>query len=456
VSRVRRGELGGWRSRTTFLLALSASAVGLGNLWRFSYLAGEHGGGLFVLTYLLCLFLVAVPVMVAEVVIGSHGRGGAVEAIRWATDRSLRSRGWLLLGWLACLTGLLILSYYVVVAGWAVAYAWYMQSGLFAAASVDIVAEQFGLLLVDPLQMIYWQSLFLGVALLVLALGIRRGLGMLVWLSVPALMVVLGMLVRFALETGDLAATREFLFTMNPVDFSPRSVLVALGQALYTLGLGVGVGINYGAYAPRRTPIGRSVIAVAVFDTAIALLAGVAIFPVVFANNLEPSMGPGLMFVSLPCAFGNIVQGDLFGTLFFALVVIAALGSVVAMLECLVAVLIQGLRIGRFTAVVLVGALVWLLAMLVAGSFDPGANLLPFANGELFGLLDTVTADVLLPLVALLTAIFVGWRLRSEILRRALYRELDLFYSLWRCLLRYIAPPAIVIIIVARLFGAQA
>jgi NSS family neurotransmitter:Na+ symporter len=453
---VRRGELGGWRSSTTFLLALSASAVGLGNLWRFAYLAGEHGGGLFVLTYLLCLFFVAVPLMIAEVVIGRHGRGGAVEAIRWAADRSLRSRGWLLLSWLACLTGLLILSYYVVVAGWALAYAGYMQSGLFAAASIANVADQFDLLLVDPLQMNYWQSLFLGVALVVLALGIRRGLGLLVWLSVPALMVLLGMLVRFALETGDPAAAREFLLTVNPVDFSPRSVLVALGQALYTLGVGVGVGISYGAYAPQGVSIGRSVVAVAVFDSIIALLAGAAIFPLVFASNLEPSMGPGLVFVSLPYAFGNMVQGDLFGTLFFALVVIAALGSVVAMLECLVAVTIQGLRIRRLTAVVLVGTVVWLLALLVADSFSPAASMLPLAGGELFGLLDTVTADILLPLVTLLTAIFVGWRLRSEILRSELSRELDLVFSLWRCLLRYIAPPAIIITVVARLFGAQA
>lgn len=453
---MRRGELGGWQSRTTFVLALSASAVGLGNLWRFSYLAGENGGGLFVLTYLLCLFLVAVPVLIAEVIIGRHGKGGVMEAMRWSADRSLRSRGWLLLGLLTCLTGLLILSYYVVVAGWAVAYAWYLQSGLFAAASVANAAEQFERLLVDPLWMIYCQSLFLGLALLALVLGVRRGLGLLVWLSVPALMVLLGVLVKFALDTGDLVATRDFLFSVNPADFSPRSVLVALGQALYTLGVGVGVGISYGAYAPRRIPIGRSVIAVAVFDTALALLAGVAIFPVVFANNLEPSMGPGLMFISLPYAFGNMMQGDLYGTLFFVLVVLAALGSVVAMLECLVAVVIQGLRIRRFTAVLLVGAVVWLLAMLVARSFDPGDRLSQLVPGGLFRLLDNVTADILLPLVALLTAIFVGWRLRSELLRRELSRELDLFYSLWRCLLRYVVPPAIIIIVLARLVAVPA
>lgn len=453
MSQAQRGELGGWQSRTTFVLALSASAVGLGNLWRFSYLAGENGGGLFVLAYILCLFLVAVPVMVAEVVIGSHGRGSPVVAIRWAADRSLLSRAWMLLGWLACLTGLLILSYYVVVAGWAAAYAWYMQSGLFAAASVPVVAAQFDILLADPLQMIYWQSLFLLLAMAILIPGIQRGLGLLVWLAVPGLLTLLAVLVKFGFDQGDIPATKDFLFTVKPVDFSPHSVLVALGHALYTLGVGVGVGISYGAYAPDRIPVGRSVIAVAVFDTAIALLAGLAIFPIVFANNVAPSMGPGLMFISLPYAFGNIMLGELFGFLFFALVVVAALGSVVAMMEALIGVLIQRLRIRRLTAVLLVGLVLWLMSLAVAQSFTPEGLAPSLANGRLFRLLDTVTASWMLPTVALFTAIFVGWRLRREILRKELDRELDLVFWLWHVLLRYIAPPAIVIIILAALFA---
>jgi hypothetical protein len=299
VSVALRGELGGWRSRTTFVLALSASAVGLGNLWRFSYLVGENGGGLFVLAYLFCLFFVAMPVMVAEVIIGSHGRGSPVEALRWAADRSLLSRGWMLLGVLACVTGLLILSYYVVVAGWALAYAWYSHAGWFAAASAPVVAEHFRLLLDDVLLMIYWQTLFLLPAVGVVALGIRRGLGLLVWLTVPCLFALLAALVQFGFDAGDIPATQEFLFSIKPIDFSWNSMLAALGQALFTLGVGVGTGISYGAYAPSRLPIGRSVMAVGVFDTAIALMAGLAIFPIVFANNMEPSMGPGLMFVTV-------------------------------------------------------------------------------------------------------------------------------------------------------------
>jgi NSS family neurotransmitter:Na+ symporter len=449
----QHGELGGWGSRTTFVLALSASAVGLGSIWRFSYLLGENGGGLFMLAYLLCLFLVAVPVMIAEVIIGSHGRASPVVAIRWAADRSLLYRSWMLLGALACLTGLLILSYYVVVAGWALAYAWIVHTGLFAAASPQLVAEQFDLLLDDVLQMIGWQTLFLAAAVGVSTLGVRRGLGTLVWLAVPCLFSLLAALVKFAFDAGDIAATREFMFSIKPIDFSWGALLAALGQALYTLGVGVGVGISFGAYAPPRLPIGRSVVAVAVFDTAISLMAGIAIFPLVFANNMHPSVGPALMFISLPYAFGNLMFGDLFGTLFFVMVVLTALASVVAIMEPLVGVMMQRLRLRRVSAVLSVGILVWLLALVVTLSFAPGEATSRMANGALFRLLDTVTASYLLPLVALLTAVLVGWRLRPEILRVQLYREMDLYFSLWRRLLRYIAPPAIAVIIGAAIWA---
>lgn len=448
-----RGELGGWRSRTTFVLALSASAVGLGNLWRFSYLVGEHGGGAFVVTYVLCLFLVAVPVMVAEVVLGSHGRGSPLAAIRRASDRSLLSRGWMLLGILACLTGILILSYYTVVAGWALTYAREMQAGTFTSASATLVAEHFADLLGDPLRLVFSQSLFLLCAMLLVALGVRLGLGLLVWLVVPALVTLLAVLIKFGFDNGDIPAARDFLFRVRLVDFSPEAALVALGQAFYTLSVGVGTGISYGAYAPRRTPIGRSVIAVAVFDTVIALLAGLAVFPVIFANNLEPSMGPGLVFFSVPYAFGNILQGDLFGALFFLLVVLAALGSAVAIMEPAVGSLVQMTRLRRPVAVLLVGAVIWLLGLAVALSLAGEGIGDRYGSGSLLSLLDMLTADWLLPLVALLTALLVGWRMRPELSRVALRRESAFFFSLWRLLLRYIAPPAMVLIMLAAYLG---
>ncbi|MCB1690643.1 MAG: sodium-dependent transporter [Halioglobus sp.] len=446
------GTPGGWRHRTTFVLALSASAVGLGNLWRFSYLTGEYGGGAFVITYVLCLFFIAAPVMVAEVVLGRYGGPSPVAAIRRACDGSLRSRGWTLVGALACLTGVLILSFYIVVAGWGMAYAGFMQEGVFSAARAAEVGMHFEQFLAEPMQQVYWQSLFLLVTAGVVVLGVRRGLGALVWLVVPLLLAMLAFLVKYGFDYGDMAATRNFLFSTRLVDFSSQSALVALGHALFTLGVGVGTGISYGAYAPQRIPIARSIMAVAVFDTVIALLAGLAIFPIVFANNIEPNAGPGLLFISLPYAFGNLMQGELAGTVFFVLMALAVLGSAVAVMEPVVAMVMRLARFERFTAALIVGAIVWLLSLAVVSSFQSGPGVQWFGNRNLLGVLDAVTARVLLPLVALLTALLVGWRLRPEILRLELARESALFFSLWRFLLRYIAPLAIALLILAPLF----
>ena len=449
----RLSPLGSWHSRTTFVLALSASAVGLGNLWRFSYLAGEHGGAPFVVTYLVFLFGIAAPLLIAETVIGSHGRNSPPDSLFYAADRSMRPRVWHLLGYLACITGFLILSYYVVIAGWAFAYASHMQAETFSSVSAQGVGEFFTAFLDDSLQMLQWHTLFLLMVLGVVLLGVARGLGALVWLTVPAIIALLGLLVLYSLENGDVPAAQAFLFGVQPLDFDARSVVVALGHAFFTLGVGAGVGMSYGAYAAPRVPLARSVMAVAVFDTVIALAAGIAIFPIVFANNIEPSMGPGLMFVSLPYAFGNMPDGELYGMLFFLLVVVAAWGSAVALLEPIVATVKQRFGIRRLTAVTAIGAGLWLMGVAIIFSFRPAAPDRYLQDWNFFLLLDALTADWLLPIVALFTAIFVGWCMRIPLLRAELYRESNLFFWLLVFLLRYIAPPAIGVLLIAALLN---
>ncbi|KAA1194597.1 sodium-dependent transporter [Pseudohalioglobus sediminis] len=433
-----------WRSRTTFVLALSAAAVGLGSLWRFAWLMGEHGGGAFMLAYVVSLFLLAVPLLCAEVVLGCYGRAGPIRSIRHACDRSLRSRHWQWFGALAVLTGMLILAYQAVVAGWTLAYVEVMLSEQLSAASAPFVADHFAGLLADGEAQLKWQSLFLAAVVAVLALGITNGLGVLVWLLVPLLIALLGLLVRFALDTGDLEAAGDFLFSVKLVDFDAEAMLAAFSHAALTLGIGMGVGTVYGAYSPERIPIGRSVMAVAVFDTVVALLAGIAIFPVVFANNTEPASGPTLLFISAPYAFANVSQGDLFGSLFFALVGVAALGSAVAMLEPAVATLQQHLRLRRPLAALVAGAAVWLLAWRVSESV--AASQLDGTPG-LLQLLDLLAAQLLLPLLCLLLALLVGWLLRPQVLRPQFARESDLSFSHWRGLMRYIAPPALLLLI---------
>ncbi len=438
-----------WGTRTTFVLALSASSVGLGNLWRFSWLSGEYGGAPFVISYVLCLFFIAVPIMVAEVVIGSYGGPGPVSAIRRACESSLRSRLWVLVGLLACVTGVLMLAFYAVVAGWGMAYADFVRKGAFSSVLAVEAGQHFSDYLADPAPQVYWQSLFLLLTAGVVVLGVRRGLGLLVWLVVPLMVAMLAFLVKFGFDNGDMAAAGEFLFSTRMADFSSRTVLVALAHALFTLGVGVGTGISYGAYAPQRIPISRSVLAVAVFDVAIGLFAGLAIFPIVFANNLEPASGPGLLFISLPYAFGNLLQGEMVGMIFFVLMIVVALGTAVAIMEPVVAMLMQQLRLARFTAALVVGALVWYLALAVVVSLSPSDSPPWLGGRNLLLELDFLTAGVLLPLVALLVAVLVGWRLHPEILRLELARESELFFSLWRGLLRYIAPPAIALLMLS-------
>ncbi len=437
-----------WRSRMTFLLALAAAGVGLGNLWRFSYLSGEHGGGAFVVLYLLCLFGLAVPVLIAEVVIGAYGRAGPWFAMREAADRSLRSRRWEWVLLPASIAALITLSLYAVVAGWALDFAYSLQEGFFASASVANVADHYHGLLQDLPRQVGWQSLFIGVAMLVVWLGVRRGIGTLVWASVPLLLALLALLVSFALDNGDLPATKAFLFSAQLLDFTPESFRAALGHAFYTLGVGAAVGICYGAYAPERLPIGRTVVAVAVFDTLVSIAAGLALFPVLLAQNIVPVGGPGLLFIGVPYAFGNTMAGDLFGTLFFLAVALVALGTAVALLEVVASSLAQRLRWRRFTAVLLVGASCWALSLLAVESLASTAP----GEQSLFLWLDRLAAELLLPFAALLITVFVGWRMRTELVRACLYRETDAFFSLWYLLLRYIAPLAIFALLVGALW----
>jgi len=444
VSAISRRVLPGWRSRTTFVMALAVSAVGLGNLWRFSWLAGKHGGGAFVVSYVLCLMLIVVPLMVAEVALGMHGRGSPVTALRRTAVHSGLSHHWQWLGVLAVVTGLLVSAYYSVIAGWALAYAEAMQAGVFSSASAMTVAEHLTSFLQDADAMAYWLTVFLAPVLLISAGGVRRGLGLLVWLLVPGIIVLLYVLVDYALRVGELDLAQDFLFSVKWVDFTWQTFFLALQQAFFTLAIGVGVGIMFGAYAPQRVPIFRSVMAVALFDTLVALAAGVAVFPVIFAHNMQPYLGPGLLFISVPYGYGNMAQGELFGALYFALVALVALGSTVALLEPAVAWVIERSGWPRVFAVVLVGALVWALGLLVVGSISMiDAQSTP----HLLQQLDAMSTGVLIPLVVLLTAVFVGWRIGGDILRIELYRESATFFPLWRLFLRYIAPLLIVVLV---------
>ena len=447
----RQSIHGGWRSQWTFIAAVVGASVGLGNLWKFAYLAGVNGGAGFVLMYLLCVALVAAPVLLAEVVVGARGRGDPVHAMEAIVLESALNRQWRWIGWLSCVAALLILSYLSVVGGWLIDYCRWISRGDLSAVSARQVGELFGQLLGDGRTQIQLHTLFLLPVWLVVALGVGRGLGLMFSILAPALLVLLLVMTLTALRMGDMAAALQFMFSVNFENIHAEGALAALGQAFFSLGIGAGAMITFGAYAPARRSLVKMLGIVVALHMLVALLAGLAIFPLVFAHRVQPSFGPGLMFVSLPYIFGNLPYGSMIGTVFFVMVLIAAFGSAVALLEPAAAWLVQRLGWARPRAALVLAGCVWLLGLLSIGSFSlwPQWRL---GGKSLFAWIDWISADVMLPLGALGLAVFVGWRMRREAIRDELIGENALVLWLWQRTLRYIAPPAIVLILLTGLY----
>lgn len=452
---LRQSIHGGWQSQWTFIAAVTGASVGLGSLWKFAYLAGANGGASFIFLYLLCIALVATPVLVAEVVIGARGRSDPVHALESIVLESALNRQWRWIGWLACAAALLILSYLSVVGGWLISYCRWIFQGDLTAVSARQVGELFGQLLADGGSQAMLHGTFMLAAWGVVALGVSRGLGLVFSILAPALIILLLVMALTALRMGDMAAAVQFMFRLNLDDIHAEGALAALGQAFFSLGIGTGAMISFGSYAPAKRSLVKMLGIVVALHVLVALLAGLAIFPLVFAHRVQPSFGPGLMFVTLPYIFGNLPYGSVIGTVFFVMVLIAAFGSAVALLEPATAWLVQRLKWSRPRAAFVLAAGVWLIGLLSIGSFSLWPEWRP-GGKSLFAWIDWISADVLLPLCALGVAIFVGWRMRHEAIRDELLTERPRLFWLWRLSLRYIAPPAIALILAAGLYSVLA
>lgn len=448
MATARQSIHGYWRSQWTFIAATTGATIGLGSLWKFAYLAGENGGAGFVLAWLLCILLVATPVLAAEVVLGARGRSDPVHAIEAAALESALSRRWRWLGWLSCCAGLLILSYLSVVGGWLIAYCNWVYKGDFAATSARQVGELFGQLLGDTRQQALLHALFMLCAWAVVALGVSRGLGRILAFITPVLLLLLLMLVLSAIRMGDMGAAISFMFAPNAEKFTADSLLAALGQAFFSLGVGMGSMISFGAYMPEKRSITHMLGAVVALHVTIALLAGLAIFPLVFAHRVQPAFGPGLMFVTLPYIFGNLPYGSVLGALFFAMVLLAALGTAIALLEPTTAWLVERFRWRRPGAALALAGLVWLLGLPNIFSFSLWPDWRP-GGKSLFAWIDWLSADVMLPVCGCAIAILVGWRIRPQAIQDELLALHPRLFAVWRALLRYIAPLAIGSILVA-------
>jgi NSS family neurotransmitter:Na+ symporter len=446
VAEITKSQHGEWSSRFAFILAATGSAVGLGNIWKFPYITGENGGGAFVLVYLLCIVAIGIPIMIAETMLGRRGRQSPINTMATLADEAKANKNWHYVGWMGIIAGFLILSYYSVIAGWVLSYVFKAFIGSFSGGNVETISALFTKLMASPLQQIFWHTVFLGATMLIVARGVQGGLEKSVRFLMPTLFILLVLLVGYAMTTGYYQQGFSFLFKPDFSQIDGDAILVAMGHAFFTLGLGMGAIMVYGSYLPKNISIVKTTLIVAGADTVVALLAGLAIFPLVFANGLEAGAGPGLIFQSLPLAFGNMTGGWLFGLLFFVLLFFAALSSSISLIEPAVAFLVENKNMKRVNACVVMGLMTWFFGVIVALSFNIWSKITFFGKG-IFDLLDYLTANLMLPIGGLCIAIFTGWIMKSSDSEHELELEKPQYYGLWKFLISYIAPAAVIIVL---------
>lgn len=446
---------GQWSSRWAFILAATGSAVGLGNIWKFPYITGEYGGGAFVLVYLGCVLTIGIPIMIAEVMLGRRARQTPINGMRTLARAEGRSHFWRYIGWMGVVAGFLILSYYSVIAGWTLAYVVREAGGVFTLATADGVNSIFKDFVSNPESLLAWHTIFMVMTVIVVARGVQSGLEKAVRFMMPALFILLVVLVGYAMNTGAFTEGARFLFEPNFHKLTAGGVLTAMGHAFFTLSLGMGAIMIYGSYMPKDASIAGTTIIIAAADTVVALLAGLAIFPIVFADKLSPAQGPSLIFRTLPLAFSQMPGGAFAGTLFFVLLVFAAWTSAISLLEPAVAWLEENHGMSRVNAAAWSGIISWALGILTIMSFSRWAFSFDFfgtqrSNG-LFDVLDILTANIMLPVGGILIAVFAGWMMKRSHSEEELAAP-PWLYDTWRVLVRYVSP-VLVFIALLHLFG---
>lgn len=445
MSRPKQSIHGQWSSRWAFILAATGSAVGLGNIWRFPYLTGEQGGGAFVLIYLICIVAVGIPIMMAEVLLGRRGRQSPINTMRSLAEEEGANLNWRFLGWMGVLAGFLILSFYSIVGGWTMAYVVRAMAGAFADVTATDTRLMFSNLVSDPERLLAWHTLFMVLTVTIVARGVKHGLEQAVRILMPALFLMLLVMVGYGMSTPAFTEAVEYLFKPDWSEVQADTLLVALGQAFFTLSLGMGAIMIYGSYLSQRASIPRTVITIGGMDTLVALLAGLAIFPLVFSYGLEPGEGTGLIFMTLPIAFGQMPYGTFFGTLFFILLLFAAWTSAISLLEPAVAWLVENRGINRVTSAMIAGIIAWTLGIGSMLSFNLWSGNQLFGK-TFFDLMEYLTTNIMLPLGGLLTAVFAAWIMKQTASAEELAMGTGLRYRIWQIASRYVAPIGVVFV----------
>lgn len=442
-------DRGHWGSRLGFILAATGSAVGLGNIWKFPYITGHYGGGVFVLVYLACIAVVGVPVLIAEVIIGRATQCSPAAAFEALPGRAKR---WAWVGWLGVVSGFVILSFYSVVAGWALHYTWLSVSGAFTGLESEAIGAVFGEVYADAGINLLWHAVVMATTIGVVVGGVSGGIETAVKFLMPALLLLMGALFVDAVFQPGFPKALDFVFAPNRGP-SAEGFIEALGHGFFTLSLGMGAMLTYGSYLHEEDDIPSSSFIIGLLDTLVALAACMVIFPIIFSFDMEPSAGPGLVFKSIPIALHQMSGGYVLSIVFFALLFFAALSSAISLLEVVVSTAIDKLDWERSRATLLVGGAIFLVgipsALSGSGGFFGETWASVFFGKTFFDSFDWLSSAVLLPLGGFLIAVFTGWVLPEDI-RRAEFCRGSRFasqYPIWLFFIRWVTPVAMFVVL---------
>ena len=439
-------QRGQWTSRLGFILAAAGSAVGLGNIWRFPYMAGANGGSAFIIIYLMFVFTIGLSVMVAEFAIGRKTGLAAVGAYK------SYNKNWTFAGVIGVLSGFLIMGFYPVVGGWALAYVFKSFTGLLADAGT--IGDAFGGFITNPVQPLLWMAVYMLMNILIVAKGVSSGIEKAGKILMPALFIMLILLAIRSISLPNAGAGLTYLFKPDFSVVTGATFLAALGQAFFSLSLGMGCMITYGSYLKKDQKLPSNALIVTALDTGVALLAGIAIFPALFAFGLEPAAGPGLVFVVVPSVFAQMGGlGVILSIIFFVSLTVAALTSSVSLLEVVVAYLIDQKKMDRTKAVIYSAIVMTVMCILASLSLGVMSGMpIPVLGVGAFDLFDILTDKIFLAIGGLLLAVFIGWFVKKEDLKSELTNEGTLAFAafeIWYFFIKFVVPVAIAIVAVA-------
>lgn len=437
-----QGEREQWGSRLGFILAAMGSAVGLGNIWRFAYVTGESGGAAFLLIYILCIIAIGIPILMAEFTIGRRAQSDVVGSF----EKLAPGKPWVLAGILGVASAFIILSFYAVVAGWSLHYFIQYFSGGPAIDAEGGYGGYFGEFISSPLQPLFWQFAFMALTVGIVFVGVKKGIEKSNKILMPVLAVLVIVLAGYSMTLGGAQEALAFLFTPDWSSLrDPNVYLAALGQAFFSLSLGMGALITYGSYLSKKDKLPGAAVSVAGLDTLFAILAGLMIFPAVFAFGIEPDSGPGLVFITLPEIFSSISGGGLFGLAFFFLLSAAALSSAVSLLEVAVAYFMRKFQWSRQKTAIFVGFIIFILG--IPSSLGQGilSDVIIFGR-DIFDTMDFIASNIFLPIGGLTIALFVGWGWKKADAFDASDFGDTVLGNIWVFILRYFAPVAIFLI----------